>query len=249
MNIDPHILIVLLSGLAGAVIGAFSQHLGFFFQTYREDKRVLKKVLYNQLDLWRELRIADVSTLYPLLQKGYADELVRRGAPSEAVHSALEGLPSILIPIIKSLKIGDPDKILPRYQAAVDELALIAPLLAHQLSGKIQGDFREAFDQLQTSLEVDDREAYAPLLNQLSSESEDTLLRKSLASVTKDIYRVARRIHPWTWLAVWLDFRRREREMNVKIQNAAGAAVDLLISVQSLLPKGQNDKAPIGTGE
>jgi hypothetical protein len=42
-----------------------------YLHSDREDKRVLKQVLFNQLDLWFEMKRADVETLVPILTKKF----------------------------------------------------------------------------------------------------------------------------------------------------------------------------------
>lgn len=83
------IYITLLTGFGGIVLGFFLTQLGNYLQSYREDKRVLKQVLFNQLDIWVEMKRADVETLVPLLVGKLQDALLKRGAPREQVDDIL----------------------------------------------------------------------------------------------------------------------------------------------------------------
>ncbi|MBC8028500.1 MAG: hypothetical protein H7Z16_00145 [Pyrinomonadaceae bacterium] len=58
--------IALLTAFGGIVLGFLMSQLGDYLRATQEDKRVLKQVLFNQLDLWVELKRADVETLQSL---------------------------------------------------------------------------------------------------------------------------------------------------------------------------------------
>jgi hypothetical protein len=47
---ERQIYISLLTGFGGIVLGFLLTQLGNYLQSYREDKRVLKQVLFNQLE-------------------------------------------------------------------------------------------------------------------------------------------------------------------------------------------------------
>src|SRR6266478_48330 len=110
------IYITLLTGLAGIVLGFILTQLGDYLRATREDKRVLKEVLFNQLDIWVEMKKADVETLVPLLLEKLQTGLLKRGAQPEQI-SALFAVPlPPLFELLRSLQLAAPEKLKERYQ-------------------------------------------------------------------------------------------------------------------------------------
>src|SRR5947209_10091044 len=143
---ERQIYISLLTGLGGIVLGFLLTQLGNYLQSYREDKRVLKQVLFNQLDIWFEIKRADIETVAPLLIEKFRNALLKRGAQADQVDNLLSVPLAPLVTLIRSLKIASPEKLKDRYQESVNQLAKVDPLLAYQLSGKPQTDFNEIID-------------------------------------------------------------------------------------------------------
>jgi hypothetical protein len=76
------LLITLLTAFGGIILGFLLSQLGDYLRATREDKRVLKQVLFNQTDIWVEMKKADVETLLPLLVEKFQQGLLKRGAPA-----------------------------------------------------------------------------------------------------------------------------------------------------------------------
>ena len=55
MDLDQKVYIPVIAALVGAFVGAFIKEIGTAYQVHREDQRVLKRCLYNQLELWFEI--------------------------------------------------------------------------------------------------------------------------------------------------------------------------------------------------
>jgi len=70
--------IALLTALGGIVLGFLLGQVGDYLRATREDKRLLKQVLFNQLDIWVEIKRADVETLVPLLVGKFQQALLKR---------------------------------------------------------------------------------------------------------------------------------------------------------------------------
>jgi len=78
-----HTYIALLTAFGGIVLGFLMSHLGDYLRATREDKRVVEQVLFNQLDLWVELKRADVETLVPILVDKFQQAILKRGAQQD----------------------------------------------------------------------------------------------------------------------------------------------------------------------
>src|SRR5262245_40841527 len=117
--------IALVTAFGGIVLGFLMGQLGDYLRANRDDKRVLKQVLFNQLDLWVELKRADVETLVSLLVEKLQQALLKRGVPPDQVNamSAISLTP--LVGLLKEMKLAAPERIKERYQESVHQLAKI----------------------------------------------------------------------------------------------------------------------------
>jgi hypothetical protein len=191
--------IALLTAFGGIVLGFLVSQLGDYLQSNRQDKRVLKQVLFNQLDIWVEMKRADVESLAPLLIAKLQQALLNRGVPREQVNEMFSISLTPIIELFRSLKLSAPEKLKERYQDSVHQLAEIDPLLAYQLSGRPQTDFNEVVDTFiakAAEIEADKTE---------SSSSPDAAAHfsafikgygqhKMLSNMEADIVDVARKI-------------------------------------------------------
>src|SRR5919206_3854104 len=101
---ESQIYISLLTGLGGIVLGFLLTQVGNYLQSYREDKRVLKQVLFNQLDIWVEMKKADVESIVSVLTEKFRNALLRRGAQPDQVDNMLSVPIAPLVLLLRSLK-------------------------------------------------------------------------------------------------------------------------------------------------
>ena len=127
------IYITLLTAFGGIILGFVMGQLADYLRANREDKRVLKQLLFNQLDLWVEMKRADVETLVPMLVQKFQQALLKRGAQQDQVKAMFDVSLTPLILLLKQIKLAAPEKIKDRYQESVNQLAKVDPLLAYQL--------------------------------------------------------------------------------------------------------------------
>ena len=140
------IYITLLTAFGGIVLGFVMGQLPDYLRANREDKRVLKQVLFNQLDLWVEMKRADVEALVPMLDQKFQQALLKRGAQQDQVKAMFDVSLTPLIALLKQINLAAPEKLKERYQESVNQLAKVDPLLAYQLSGRPQTDLDETVD-------------------------------------------------------------------------------------------------------
>jgi hypothetical protein len=224
---ERQIYITLLTGFGGIVLGFLLTQLGNYLQSYREDKRVLKQVLFNQLDIWVEMKRADVETLVPLLAEKFRSALLNRGAQPEQVSQMFAISLSPLISLIRSLKLASPERLRDRYQESVNHLAKVDPLLAYQLSGRPQTDFNEVVDTfIAKAVELEGKKA-----EDISADTTISFFtsflkgygqKKMLSSMESDILDVAWKISFWT------RFRTRHRldQLTIKLSEEADRYIE-----------------------
>lgn len=232
-DIDREVLIAIASGLLGTVAGAFLQGLGSAFQTYREDRRTLKRVLFNQLDLLAQFRAVDISGYLPILLESLEKELLRRGAPKEHVGNLFNGMVPGLVQVLRSARMGDPAKVLQRYQDSVNDLSKVHPLLAHKLSGKADEDFSVVMTQyVERAKEVLGTEEISPndaeFIDFVTTASQDDLVRRTITSLQKDIFATAQKISFWTRFMVGREMRKFDLRVKNKSDEMAKQLVDTL---------------------
>jgi uncharacterized protein YpbB len=120
--------IAVLTAFGGIILGFLMGQLGDYLRATREDKRVLRQVLFNQLDLWVELKRSDVETFVPILIEKFQQALLRRGAQQHQVNAMFDISLAPLIGLLKEMKLSDPERIKERYQESVNHLAQIEPI-------------------------------------------------------------------------------------------------------------------------
>jgi len=196
---EPQTYIPLLTAFGGIILGFLMGQLSDYLRTIREDKRVLKQVLFNQLDLWAELKRADVETVVAILIKKLQQALLKRGVPQDQVNALCNISLTPLIALLKEMKLASPEKMKERYQGSVNQLAQIDPLLAYKLSGQPQADFNETVDTfIERATELEGEQAKMPstmnvvayLGNFIKGYSQQRMFR----NMEEDIVDVARKI-------------------------------------------------------
>ena len=191
--------IALLTAFGGIILGFLMGQLSDYLRATREDKRVLKQVLFNQLELWVEMKRADVETLVPMLIEKFQQALLKRGARQDQVNTMFDIPLSPLIDLLKEIKLAAPERVRERYQDSVTHLAKIDPLLAYQLGGRPQTDFTETVDAfIEKAVELEDESARLPrtttAVSHFSSFIKAYSQRRMLTNMENDIVDVARRI-------------------------------------------------------
>lgn len=231
----------LLIGFAGIVLGFALTQLGNYLQTYREDKRVLKRVLYNQLDIWFELKRGDFDTLVPLMIDRSRQALLKRGTdPNQIDAMFAQSFPPI-INILRTLKLSSPERLEVRYQESVNRLAEVDPLLAYRLSGRADTGFTELVDTyIDRVVGLENREAQAASLEMASfvrSVIKGYGQQKLLTNMETDILEVAKRISYRTRYRT----RQKLNKLTIKLSEEADKYVEhLLDSVSQVIVKGSH---------
>jgi len=244
--------IALLTAFGGIVLGFLMSQLGDYLRATREDKRVLKQVLFNQLDLWVEMKRADVETLVPMLVEKLQQALLKRGAQPDQVNAMFAISLTPLIGLLKEIKLAAPERMKERYQESVNQLAKIDPLLAYQLSGRPQTDFNETVDTfLEKATELEGEKAREPntvnAVAYFSGFIKGYGQARMLRNMEIDIIDVARQISYLTAFRT----RRTIQQLTVMLADEAEKYIDqfldsliMHVATQGPISQGSVDKAP-----
>jgi hypothetical protein len=126
------ILVPIIAALAGAGLAAFAGELRHYVESSRDRRKALNRVLWCQLDLWYEVKRADIGDGLDIV---FSKLATRLGVDIAAIASVetRSKLAQILADNFALRKSLELDK---KYADAVETLAAYEPVLAYQLSGK-----------------------------------------------------------------------------------------------------------------
>lgn len=227
-------LIPLLTALGGIVLGFLMSQLGDYLQNIRADKRILKRVLFNQLDIWVEMKKADVETFVPLLIGKFQQALVKRGVQPEQVEAAFAASIKPLTELFRNAKLAAPEDLKDRYEESVDQLAEIDPLLAYQLSGRPRTDFNQVIDSLMSKAVDLEAQIQNPSpkdgIDRFASFVKDYGQRKIFTNMENDIVDVARQISYLTAFRTRTVLKRLTTNLAEDMERDLDEFLDSLIS-------------------
>lgn len=203
------VLLPVVTALIGAAIGGLVAELRQWLQISRDNRRVLNRVLFVQLDVWDTIRRADPDTAMNDLPRILAKVF---SVPEPEVRQVFQGHPATLQFIRQILATATPTGVDNQYREAVDRLADVQPLLAYRISTRPGLDAlltswrAKAEEYLSTISEPEDNRKFLDTF-QPALESESRAIR--LKRLEDDIADVAGAIG-------W----RRERQVRLLLNRA-----------------------------
>jgi hypothetical protein len=185
-----------LMPLAGVALGFILNEASYWLRIRRDDRKKIKGVLYNLLEIFNELYssyLLDVNK--ELFIKKYISKLPLD--TDEQRKFLYSNLKEIIEKLYKQLAPADKlEKIKSGYLTAINSLASIDPLLAYKVSGK-----SSIMEYIATAISEIDR-----CIKNLSSEEEpqvmevkDEVIDKISAIIEEDIKEVSWKINILTW--------------------------------------------------
>lgn len=232
------VLIPIISAALGVLLGAFAREIGVVLQIGREDKRVLKRVLFHQLELWWELNRSDFGLLFSLLNEEIGEALGRRGATPEQTRALFEGMKSQFVTIFAGSKLFDFEKLFDDYQTTVKDLAGVAPVTAYRINRRFRGDFRETINELiGRAQEMEDAVGKAPLdqafIDRWVTDLAETSLREMISRLEEDLLNVARLVGWGTGREVRKRVKRIKSDIRDDVRDAAERILEGLVRLQA----------------
>jgi hypothetical protein len=234
---DWQFLISIIPVAAGVLLGAFAKEIGVFMQVGREDKRLLKRVLFHQLNLWWELWRSDYGYTLSLVDEEFSAALRRLGASPEQTTGLFHSAKPQIITLFTEAKMTSPQEIFEQYQEAVKELAEVDPVTAYQINFRFSGGLREKLDELvERAREMEDAADKPPtdkiIIDRLFTRLHEASNRELIARLEDDMLHVARRVG-WRTRR---DIRRTIKEMPGRVRKDVQELVEqMLAQIASLM--------------
>ena len=209
-------LLPVICALIGALVGGIVGETRIALQTSRERKRTLKKVLFNQLELWYETRRRRIGRLIETLERcmesriASSDDLESTNI-REALHE--DGLGIFFKEALEMVNI---EEMVDRYQNTIGELAPCDPVLAYQLSGRVaileyQRWYGDILQQIEISNDsIEDVEMTA-MVEYVQDYVDESASQKVTEALEEDVKMVASAISFREWWRVWRLIRGKER--------------------------------------
>lgn len=209
-------LITIIPVAAGVLLGAFAKEIGVFMQVSRDDKRLLKRVLFHQLNLWWELWRSDYGYMLSVFDEELSAALRRLGAPTEQTTGIVDSVRPQVITLFTEAKMTSPQEIFDQYQEAVKQLAEADPVTAYEINFRFSGDSREKMNELLERMREMEAAAGKPpsdkmVIDHLFARLHEVSNREMIARLEDDLLLIARRLG-------W----RTRREVRRQIKEAPG---------------------------
>src|SRR2546423_6704492 len=102
--------------LVGILTGVLATQLNAYLQTYREDRKALKRVLYNLLDAWVEVKRCDPYDYLSAITKQLKNELRGRGIAFDGIDGVFDGTAPQVQMFVRKMDIKLSQSLLERYQ-------------------------------------------------------------------------------------------------------------------------------------
>lgn len=202
------------------IVGWMLNECSYYFRCRHEDKRILKDVLFNLLEIWHLLKtnnpdmVVDI-TIKKLISK--YPEISEGGFTVSVLKPFYKGFFEKLFQGISNEEVL---KVQKRYELSIDALTGFDPLLAYRLSGKfVIRDYIKVLDERLADLkleifEINESEGKA-VLEYLKQIIKPMFLDEEIQVIEKDILSVSRRIN----IITLLKMRNKLKQHDIWIQN------------------------------
>lgn len=189
----------------GIVFGWTLNQFGQWFRTKQEDKKSLKIVLYNLLEIYH---IFTRSDLDKYIQKftNVINSKIPVENQTEQIKMIIQSIYSvIMVNYFKPELLKEFKEVEKNYQISIKTLATIDPLSAYYLSGRV--NILETFDKMEVMVEnikeqfSNEHGQIEHGANQVLNIIKPDLINDTLIELEKDIKKIAWKINPYVWYA------------------------------------------------
>jgi hypothetical protein len=127
-----------LSTIGSITLGWFLNELSQWFRTRKEDKKVIKRVLYNLLETYYTFNQLNTSDLINLLTDRLLIRFPVQDQSSETKDYLNKLFTEIINGFIKDDIVDRLERIEIGYTGSIEELAAVDPITAYRLNGKVR---------------------------------------------------------------------------------------------------------------
>lgn len=223
--------------LIGVLTGVLVTQLNALLQGYREDRKVLKRVLYNLLDAWIEVKRCDPTDLLFAITKQLKNDLRGRGLAPDGIDGVFDGIAPQMQRFVRKMDIKLSQSLLERYQTSVNELAEVIPLLAYRLSGKPDMSASEKFDKLMAEVmeteEMKPSDDAAAVFRGIFEITKSKAIKRLAESMERDILAVALKVGPITRLKAGRIVKNFNHDFEKRAEEGAKEYVDSIIEAHA----------------
>ena len=189
-----------ISTIVSITLGWFLNELSQWFRTRKEDKKVIKRVLYNLLETYFTFNQLNTSDLIHLL----TDRLLIRFPVQDQSLETKDYLNKLFSEIIngfiKDDIVGRLEKIEVGYTLSIENLAAVDPITAYRLNGKTR--IIETFDILQEHIK--EKVAQSIELNAQFQDHIDSIkpqiINEAINDLEDEILAISFSINILTWI-------------------------------------------------
>jgi hypothetical protein len=219
----------------GITIGWILNQLGQWFKTRQEDKKHLKIVLFNLLEVYFILNRSDLDKFITKLT-----DKVYKKTPKELQTDDFKQMIStlysqILMDHLKKELLNEIKTVKENYQLSIKTLAGIDPLAAYYLNGRnyvieifdtIQNLFinmKDLFPEGHTEIQIGSNKALEVI--------KPDILKDAISETEKDIKEIAWKINPFVWYKSIKSIKRLKVNTNERLDKEIDKLLDKLDSV------------------
>jgi len=180
--------------IIAVVIGWLLNEIGFFIRSYYQDKRQLKEVLFNLLEIWHSLKKSNPNFIVDRVLNKLS---VRYGISNSGNISFLR---EFYINFTNCLIINENiSKLKVRHEESIKSLAQIDSLLAYKLSGKTLiyeyiNVFNKNIDILKKNIEKENIPNNVTMLDSIKNLSVSLIIEETLKDIENNIKEIGKKI-------------------------------------------------------
>jgi len=225
-----------ISAIGSITLGWFLNELGQWFRARKEDKKIIKKVLYHLFETHFTFNQLDTSQIIQLI----TDRLVAR-IPDEKQKEDFQRefkkfFPIIIGSLIQSDVVDRLKKMEEEYSKSIDSLSTVDPIKAYRLNGKT--NILQTFDLLlQKSIkeivgQFPDEAGHVDVQNQIESTIEilkPKIIGEAIIDLEYEITDLALSINLPTWLKAKKTLSRTKNRLKKEGAKKIDELIDKLL--------------------
>jgi len=192
----------LLVGVFGVVVGWLLYEISFWWRTRHEDKKKLKEILYNLLEVFNiTYKLNNMEPAIKAIIREITQKLPQDCQAEEAKKMLQGPLINVLNEKVFPFLYNDFDKAIKKYDESIKSLANIDPILAYQLSGK--SSLTESFNLIKDFINNIFKNYPIENIKEFEKEASKTfhplIFKKLLDDLEGDIKIISKKIGVTTW--------------------------------------------------
>ncbi len=187
----------------GIALGWTLNQFGQWSRTRQEDKKKLKVVLFNLLEMYYLFVRSDIDKFVKRITSKLHDKIPKEHQSEESKSQIQNLLHGILSTHFIPEYVNEFSKMKSQYQESINVLSAIDPINAYYLNNKT--NIFEIFDSFQ-DISNDLKQKHPEAQNEIDNEINNVMkivkpevFNDTLSELKKDIIKISWKINPYTW--------------------------------------------------